>query len=690
MDNKNAKEIRDNESSSTSNNQEPEVAPDTQAVLEKFDRDSTTRKHRSKTVYYIMMIVAILYSLFHIYLVFNPMPTLQSRSIHVAIGLVLIFLLYPMYKSQDRGKVPIYDWILSLGGIATALYIYVEYTEIMTARISPNTMDIIMGIVAVILVLEAARRVTGLILPILALIFLSYPFFSHMDFLPNMMMTRQYDIGDIFRQLYLSTEGLYSTAIGASLNFIFLFILFGAFLQKSGMGQFFNDLALAIAGGYKGGPAKVAVVSSGFMGSINGAAVANVVSTGAFTIPLMKKVGYDKNFAGAVEASASVGGQILPPIMGASAFIMAETTGINYGVIALGAMFPALLYYFAVIMQVHYRAGKKNLKGISKDNLPVIKEVMLERGHLLIPLVGLVVMLFLNFPIARAALYTLALTVVVAMLRKSTRMSVKDVVLALASGAQQALSVMIACAVVGIIIGVVSLTGFASIMTSAIASIGAGSLFLTLFFTMIASMILGMGLPSIPAYIITATMAAPALAEFGIPILVAHMFVFYFGIFANVTPPVALAAFAGAGISGGDPMRTGFQALKLSIAGFLIPFIFVYEPAMLLVDVEGLATNAREYPLASAIDVIMVVASTLIGLVALAAALEGWFKKRINWFIRILLIASAVLLIIPETWSDIAGVGTAIVLLSLNYMSYKKHGDGHGEEGTQTIKLENV
>ena len=690
MDKQNDKEIRDDESLSTTDNREPEVAPDTQAVLEKFDRDSTTRNYRSKTVYYIMMIIAILYSLFHIYLVFNPMPTLQSRSIHVAIGLVLIFLLYPMYKSQDRGKVPIYDWILSLGGIATALYIYVEYTEIMTARISPNTMDIIMGIVAVILVLEAARRVTGLILPILALIFLSYPFFSHMDFLPNMMMTRQYDIGGIFRQLYLSTEGLYSTAIGASLNFIFLFILFGAFLQKSGMGQFFNDLALAIAGGYKGGPAKVAVVSSGFMGSINGAAVANVVSTGAFTIPLMKKVGYDKNFAGAVEASASVGGQILPPIMGASAFIMAETTGINYGVIALGAMFPAILYYFAVIMQVHYRAGKKNLKGISRDNLPVIKEVLLERGHLLIPLVGLVVMLFLNFPIARAALYTLALTVVVAMLRKTTRMSVKDVVLALASGAQQALSVMIACAVVGIIIGVVSLTGFASIMTSAIASIGAGSLFLTLFFTMIASMILGMGLPSIPAYIITATMAAPALAEFGIPILIAHMFVFYFCIFANVTPPVALAAFAGAGISGGDPMRTGFQALKLSVAGFLIPFIFVYEPAMLLVDVEGLATNAREYPLASAIDVIMVVVSTLVGLVAIAAALEGWFMKRINWVMRILLIGSAVLLIVPETWSDIAGVVTAIVLLGLNYMSYKKHGDGHGATGNETVSLDNV
>ncbi len=693
MDKRNDDELRDQKSLSTTDTDtdEPAVAPDTQAVLEKFDRDSTTRNYRSKTIYYIMMIIAILYSLFHIYLVFNPIPTLQARSIHVAVGLVLIFLLYPMYKKQDRGKVPVSDWILAALGIATALYIYVEYTAIMTERGGiPNTPDIIMGILAVILVLEAARRVTGIILPILALVFLSYPFFSHMDFLPNMMMTRQYDIGDIFRQLYLSTEGLYSTAIGASLNFIFLFILFGAFLQKSGMGQFFNDLALAIAGGYKGGPAKVAVVSSGFMGSINGAAVANVVSTGAFTIPLMKKVGYDKNFSGAVEASASVGGQILPPIMGASAFIMAETTGINYGVIALAALFPAILYYFAVILQVHYRASKKNLQGISRKNLPVIKEVMMERGHLLIPIVALVVMLFMNFPISRAALYTLFLTVIIALLRKTTRMSVKDVFMALASGAQQALSVMIACAVVGIIIGVVSLTGFASIMTSAIANLGAGSLFLTLFFTMIASMILGMGLPSIPAYIITATMAAPALAEFGVPILVAHMFVFYFGIFANVTPPVALAAFAGAGVSGGDPMRTGFQALKLSVAGFLIPFIFVYEPAMLLIDTEGLVTNAREYPVANAIDVVIVVASTLVGLTALAAALEGWFMRRINWIMRVLLIASAVLLIVPEVWSDIVGVSAAIIILSVNYIAFKKLGDGHEDTEPQNIDLKSV
>lgn len=652
---------------------EPAVAPDTEAVQEKYDKDARTRQFSNKTIVWIVTIVAVLYSLFHLYMVFNPMPALQQRSIHVAVGLALVYMLYPMFKKQDRSKLPVLDWVLAAISLFTAGYILIEYDAIVTERGGiPNTIDIIMAIITVVLILEAARRVTGWILPILALVFLAYPFFSHMDFLPNMMMTRPFDAGDIFGQLYLKTEGLYSTAIGASVNFIFLFILFGAFLQKSGMGQFFNDLAMALAGAQKGGPAKVAVVSSGFMGSINGAAVANVVSTGAFTIPLMKKVGYHKNFAGAVEASASVGGQILPPIMGASAFIMAETTGINYGTIALAALLPAILYYFGVILQVHYRAGKRDLKGIPKADLPRVKEVMKERGHLLIPLVGLIVMLFMNMPIPRAAIFTIFLTIIVATLRKTTRMSFRDIFDGLALGAQQALSVMIACAVVGIIIGVVSLTSFGAIMTSAIAGLGAGSLFLTLFFTMIASMVLGMGLPSIPAYIITATMAAPALAEFDVPILLAHMFVFYFGIFANVTPPVALAAFAGAGIADGDPMRTGFQALKLSLAGFLIPFIFIYEPALLLIDVEGLMTNARDYPMASFIDVAIVLVSTGIGLVALSAGLEGFFKTHINPIFRVLLIASALLLVVPETYTDIIGLGLAIVIFVFNYLKWKR------------------
>ncbi len=646
-------------------------------ILEKFDTESKVRKFSGKRVAFVVAAIAIFYSLFHLYITFNPMPTLQQRAIHVAVGMALVFLIYPTYNSQNRSKVAVYDWLLFVLALASAGYLIVEYTEIVTTRGGiPNTLDIVFAIMTVILILEAARRVTGWILPILALIFLVYPFISHFSWLPRKMMTRQYDMGDIFGQMYLKTEGLYSTAIGASVSFIFLFILFGAFLAKSGMGQLFNDLALALAGHKQGGPAKVAVISSGFMGSINGAAVANVVGTGAFTIPLMKRVGYSKNFAGAVEASSSIGGQILPPIMGASAFIMAETTGVAYGTIALAALIPAVLYFLAVIMQVHFRAGKENLKGIPKPDLPKVKEVLMERGHLLLPIVYLIVLLYMGVPIGYSAFYTIVATVVVAAIRKNTRMSFKDILGALDSGARQSLSVMIACAVVGIIIGVVSLTSFGNVMTSSIASLGAGSLFLTLFFTMIASMILGMGLPSIPAYIITATMAAPALAAFDIPILVAHMFVFYFGIFANITPPVALAAFAGAGIAGGDPMRTGFTALKLSAAGFLIPYLFVYNPAMLMIDITDVTMNAKEFPMASFTDIAVITITAVIGIVALSSAIEGYFATGLNVISRLIIGIGALLMIIPEFYTDIIGIVIVTIFGGLNWLKSRKENAG--------------
>lgn len=644
-----------------------------QALLEKFDRESVTRTPNNKPIAWLIAAIAISYSLFHLFITFNPLPELIQRSAHVAIGLVLVFLLYPARQSASRFKVAWVDWLLALASLSTFLYIWNEYQAIMTTRGGiPNTLDIVFSILAVVLVIEAARRVMGWMLPILGMIFLSYPFFSHYDWVPDRLLTRSFSMSDIFGQMYLKTEGLYSSAIGASVTFIFLFILFGSFLAKSGMGKLFNDLAMALAGHKQGGPAKVAVISSGFMGSINGTAVANVVGTGSFTIPLMKKIGYHKNFAGAVEASASVGGQILPPVMGASAFIMAETTGVSYGTIALAALLPALLYYLGVLAQVHFRAGRDDLKGVPKADLPKVKEVLKERGHLLIPIVALVVFLFQAIPISYAAVYTIVLTIVVASLRKTTRMGIKEILEALADGAKQSLSVMAACAVVGIIIGVVSLTSFGSVMTSSIMSIGAGNLFLTLFFTMIASMILGMGLPSIPAYIITATMAAPALANFDIPTLVAHMFVFYFGLFANITPPVALAAFAGAGIAGGDPMRTGFQALKLSLAGFIIPFLFVYNPAMLMIDTAGVAVNAREFALPPLLTIVSIVVTSIIGILALGAAVEGYFKTPMNWLMRLILGIGALCMIVPEPITDMVGMVLVFAVITLNIMQARK------------------
>lgn len=626
-------------------------------LLEKFDKSSALRTFTDIKVRYFVFVLAIVYSLFHLYITYNPMPELLQRSAHVSIGLCLIFLLYPAGKNSSRSSTSWLDWLLFLGSAASMSYLFVEYQNIMTTRGGiPNSTDIFFSMITVLLVFESARRIMGWGLPLLALIFLAYPFISSFEFMPDRLLTRPFDLGDIFGQMYLKTEGVFSSAIGASVTFIFLFILFGAFLAKSGMGQLFNDLALALAGHKQGGPAKVAVISSGFMGSINGTAVANVVGTGAFTIPLMKKVGYDKNFAGAVEASASVGGQILPPIMGASAFIMAETTGVSYGTIALAAVLPALLYYLGVIAQVHFRAGRDNLKGIPKESLPIVKDVLKERGHLLLPIIGLVVLLFNNIPVSYAAFYTIILTIIVSSLRKSTRMSIRDVFDALADGARQSLAVMSACALVGIIIGVVSLTSFGSVLTSAIMSVGAGSLFLTLFFTMLASMLLGMGLPSIPAYIITATMAAPALANFDIPILVAHMFVFYFGLFANITPPVALASFAGAGIAGGDPMKTGFQSLKLALAGFIVPFMFVYNPAMLMLETTDALISSKEFPLPSLWVIFSVTVTAIIGIIALSAAVEGYFKSHLNPLMRIILAAGAFMLIVPETLTDVLGV----------------------------------
>lgn len=644
-----------------------------QDLLEKFDRESVTRNPINKSVRWFIAALAISYSLFHLYITFNPLPELIQRAAHVSIGLALIFLLYPARQASSRQKVAWTDWIWVIASFASFFYLFKEYQAIMTTRGGiPNTLDIVFSIMTVVLVVEAARRVMGWMLPILGLIFLSYPFVSHFDWMPDRLLTRPYTFSDIFGQMYLKTEGLYSSAIGASVTFIFLFILFGAFLAKSGMGKLFNDLAMALAGHKQGGPAKVAVISSGFMGSINGTAVANVVGTGSFTIPLMKKIGYHKNFAGAVEASASVGGQILPPVMGASAFIMAETTGVSYGTIALAAVLPALLYYLGVMAQVHFRAGRDNLKGVPKADLPRVKEVLKERGHLLFPIVALVFFLFQSIPVSYAAVYTILLTIVVAAFRKSTRMGPKEILEALADGAKQSLSVMAACAVVGIIIGVVSLTSFGSVMTSSIMSIGAGSLFLTLFFTMIASMILGMGLPSIPAYIITATMAAPALANFDIPILVAHMFVFYFGLFANITPPVALAAFAGAGIAGGDPMRTGFLALRLSLAGFIVPFLFVYNPAMLMIDTTDIAVNAKEFALPAWNVILSITVTSIVGILALGAAVEGYFKTALSWFWRIFLGVGALMMIVPETMTDIIGTIMVIIAIGFNIIQARK------------------
>lgn len=638
-----------------------------QKVLEKFDKESTTRAFANKWLTLTVTTLAVSLSLYHLFTSYFGTPlTLVHRSIHLSAILALAYMLYPASKKLKRDRLHWWDLILVLLAFSSAIYMALESTAIYNRGGIPNQLDLVFGGILILLVIEAARRVTGWALPMLGILFLCYGHFGRE--LSGIFRHRGYAWEDIINFMYVTTEGIYGTAIGVSATYIFLFILFGSFLAKSGMGQLFNDMAMAIAGESKGGPAKVAVIASGFLGSINGAAVANVVTTGSFTIPLMKKIGYSKEFSGAVEASASVGGQILPPVMGAAAFIMAEMLGIPYKEIALAATLPALLFYLGVIVQIHLRATKDGLKGISRENLPEVMTVIKERGHLFLPLIFLMYMLFFSgTTIIFSAFLTIIMTVIVAMFRKSTRLSFLDIIGALEDGARSAVAVAIACAAVGIVVGIATQTGFGLKLANGIVLLGGQSMFLTLVFTMLACMVLGMGLPSIPTYIITATIAGPALIKIGVLPLVAHLFVFYFGIFANITPPVALASFAAAGISGGDQMKTGFMSMKLSIAGFIIPYIFVYNNALLMIDTTFLEGS-------------IVALTAVVGVIMLGAAAEGFFFTRMHMLLRILLAGGAMCFMTPNMLQDIIGFSIAALVLFLQWrLSKTRQTCTHGQ-----------
>ncbi|HIU17269.1 MAG TPA: TRAP transporter permease [Candidatus Avidesulfovibrio excrementigallinarum] len=626
------------------------LSDEQQKLLKEWDKESSTRTliaPSMKTFFYLLCIAITLY---HFITSFLGTPVvLKHRSLHVAMMLVLGFIMYPLSKKSNNQKVPWYDWILIALSAVVPLYVWCDYLGVVERAGMPNTMDMIVATILVGLVLEASRRMSGWALPILSLIFIAYGLFGR-D-MPGIFMHRGYNWLQLSNHFFANTEGIYGTSVSVAASYIFLFILFGTVMSKSGMGAFFNDLAMALAGHTKGGPAKVAVISSGLLGSINGSAVANVVTTGAFTIPLMKKTGYSKEFAGAVEATASVGGQLLPPVMGAAAFIMAEILGVDYSVIIIHAAIPALLYYLGIIIQVQLRAGKTGLVGIPRDRLPRVRAVLKDKGHLLIPIFLLLyLLLFSGTTVVFSAVITIVATIIVANCKKSTRMSFKDICDAFADGAKQTVSVAMACACVGIIIGVTSKTGFGLTMANTIITLGGKSLDFTLLFTMITCMILGMGVPSIPAYIITAAIAAPALANLGIPNLAAHLFSFYYAMFANITPPVALAAFAAAGISGGNPMKTGWAAVKLAIAGFIVPFMFVYSPQLLLIDTtffEG----------------VRVVIGACLGVFMIGVACEGYFLTKVHILLRILSFGCALLLIHSGLYSDLIGVAGLIFLV---------------------------
>ena len=628
----------------------PEMKAQQEALIQQYEKESKTRSFDGFLLSQIVYWLSVAIAFYHFITSFIGYPaTHLHRSAHVAMMLFMAFFLYPASSKGNRKSLPWYDLVLALLAVSVAVYVWVEYIPFINRMGSPNTMDVIMGTILIITVLEASRRISGWPLVILSLIFLLYGLIGRS--LPGILMHRGYNWRALINHIFINTEGIYGTSVDVAASYIFLFILFGTIMNKCGMGRFFNDLALAFAGSSKGGPAKVAVIASGFLGSINGSAVANVVTTGTFTIPLMKKTGYSKEFAGAVESSASVGGQLLPPVMGAAAFIMAEMLGIKYGVIVISATIPALLYYLGIMVQVQLRAEKLNLEGVPKEQLPKLGDVMRERGHLLIPIAFLLYMLlFSGSTVIFSAFWAIVATIVVSQARKTTRMTLRQLLDAFSEGTIATVSVAIACAVVGIIIGVVSLTGFGLNMANAIIQLGRSNLMLTLVLTMVTCMILGMGLPSIPAYLITATMAAPALVKLGIPALAAHMFVFYFAMFANITPPVALASFAAAGLSGGDPMKTGLQSVKLSLAGFIVPYFFIYNTSLLLLDTTPLVA-------------IRVTITAIIGVTMIGMATEGYLFTDLNWLLRIVTFIGAILLITANPIQDVFGIVILVAVI---------------------------
>ena len=645
---------------------------------------------------------ALLFSAYQLSIAaFSPLSSLITRSLHVGFLLLLVFVLYPMVKrGTQMTRVPLIDWSLAFLGFALGLYQWVFEAALIQRAGDPTMLDLVVGTTIVVLVFEAARRVLGVALPIVCASFLLYGLFG--QYLPGTLAHRPYDFAQIVDQLAFGTEGIYGIPTLVSATYIFLFILFGAFLEHAGMIKLFNDLALGLVGHTKGGPAKVAVISSGLMGTISGSGVANVLTVGQFTIPLMKRFGYSAVFAGAVEATASMGGQIMPPVMGAVAFIMAETLNVPYADIVKAAVIPAFLYYFTAFMMVHLEAGRAHLTGLPKDQCPNPWTALTRHWHLVLPLAALVYMLFHGFTPMFAGMVGLALTAIlvlgaglaarisstafryvfwialgigassfakwgivpvlllIALLvglcaciqgGRSTLRSLRE---SLVAGAKQALGVGIACAVVGVIIGVLTLTGAASSFAGFILSVGEKSLFLSLCLTMIVCLILGMGIPTIPNYIITSSIAAPALLKLGVPLIVSHMFVFYFGIMADLTPPVALAAFAAASISRASPMRTGIKATQIAIAGFAVPFIAIYDPSLMLQG--SYAWTGVVYVAFKALTAIILWGGTVV----------GFLRGPMHLGERILAFVAAALLVAAIPLTDEIGFALAAVVIGWN------------------------
>ena len=622
-----------------------------------MDEEKPATAPRWEVLKRVVTAIAVAMSLYHMYIAASgPPEAMIFRGTHLVFALTLVFLLYPL-RPGGGALWRALDAVALFAGWAIVLHIFLKYEEFTNRIIYIDELtfwDQLWGVVAVLIVFEATRRVLGWALPLTALGFIAYAaFVSHVKF-PILM-----------EQLYLSTEGIFGSTLGVSASYVMLFVLFGAFMEKSGTGQLFMDFALSITGHTAGGPGKVSVVSSSLFGTVSGSAVANVMVDGPLTIPLMKRSGFRPPFAAAVEATASTGGQIMPPVMGAAAFVMAEFLAVPYAQVALWALIPAILYYVAVFAAVHFEAKRHGLHGVPKSELPRLGNVMLVRGHLFVPIFVILVGLILGYSAPLTALAGALACLPMALVRKTTRAGIRwrSVLEALEEGARNTLSVAMACACAGIVIGVVTATGLGIVFTQFVVGLAQNALVLALILTALAGIVLGMGMPTTPAYIMMVALLVPALIKLGAPTPAAHMFAFYFAILSAITPPVALAVYAAASLAKTDIWAAGWAAVRVGAAGFIVPFMFVYEPALIMIKGWGELHVS-----------LLAMVSAVIGCVCLAAGLHGYLLASARLWERAVLVCAAVLLIAPELISSLVGLGLLGLVMAVQLPRRRESG----------------
>ncbi|WP_205325437.1 TRAP transporter permease [Glycomyces sp. YM15] len=620
--------------------------PDPRPLWQRLAADRWGETALARPAGVVVLAVAVLLGAFQLYTaLFLSLNSYHQRVVHLMFVLVLVFMLKPAAKRRWARRLPmaIADLVLVAVAVAVSLYPVVEYDSILLRIGDPSDLDVAMGTVMVLLLLEACRRTIGLFMSVLVAVFLAYAWIGPL--LPDFLAHRGYTFQRISYHSFLFQEGIYGLALGVAATFVFMFIFFGALLEKTGGGNFFIDLANCLTGKYRGGPAKGAVVGSAFMGSISGSAIANTVTTGAFTIPMMKRVGYKAHDAGGVEAAASTGGQLLPPIMGAGAFVMAEMIGVPYAEIALVAIIPALMYFAVVFLFVDILARKQGIGGIPAGSLPRARTILAQGFHFLAPFALLVYLLFQYVAPIKAGLWAVVALFVVAMLRRSSRLSLRDLAEVFVLAARNTLTVSVATAAAGIVVGMVGLTGLGLRFSGMMVDFAGENLLLMLLMIALASLVLGLGLPVTASYVVLAVLAGPALLDLGLPIIVAHMIIYWLSQDSNVTPPVALAGFTAAGIAGASPMRTSFSAWKFAKGLYLIPLLMAYSPLLL----NG-----------SPAEVALAVVTGMGGLFAFAVALEGYWLTRTTLVERVAMVAAMALIVAPRFVFD--AIGLALVL----------------------------